>query len=142
MYPRRYNWKRMLLEYGAAIVVFTIVSAALEGNPRGPLIAIMAMLGTLLLARALRPRRKDADPAAPGANPEGGAPPRPEPSRGFGGGIMGPRRFPGWRRIILEYVAMFLVYVAVMATTKNVVLALVAMIGTMFVGRATRDPGP
>lgn len=55
--------------------------------------------------------------------------------------MLGPRRFPGWRRILLEYVAMTLVYIAVWVVTKNLILAIIALMAALFVGRATRDRG-
>ncbi len=63
---------------------------------------------------------------------------------------MRPRRhLPPWRRLALEYIAIVLVFVLVFRLTSNTILAIVAMIGTMFLLRATRPkyyqdgpPGP
>ena len=55
---------------------------------------------------------------------------------------MRPRRHrPTWKRLLLEYVAMLLVYVAVLYLSGGVIIALIAMIASMFVLRATR-PNP
>lgn len=40
---------------------------------------------------------------------------------------------------MLEYVAMTLVYIAVFLVTGNLLIAILAVLGTMMVGRATRD---
>ena len=49
------------------------------------------------------------------------------------------RHRPSWRRLLLEYLAMFLVYMgAFFMSGENVFIALVAMIVAMFILRATR----
>ena len=51
------------------------------------------------------------------------------------------RRFPGWKRLMLEYAAMTLVYIAVVLVSGNLIFAVIAVMGTMIVGRVTRDRG-
>lgn len=58
---------------------------------------------------------------------------------------MRPRRqLPSIKRMLVEYVAMVMVYFAVLAVTTrffggaNVILAIIAMLATLFVARATR----
>ena len=48
------------------------------------------------------------------------------------------RHRPSWRRLLLEYLAMFLVYMAAIYLSGEIIIALVAMIVAMFVLRATR----
>lgn len=48
------------------------------------------------------------------------------------------RRLPSWKRLLIEYAAMVLTYVAVLLVTRNQIIALFAMIAAMFVGRWTR----
>ena len=53
---------------------------------------------------------------------------------------MRPRRHrPGWKRLVLEYIAMLAVYFVVFRISNgNVMVALIAMVASLFVLRATR----
>lgn len=51
------------------------------------------------------------------------------------------RHLPPFRRLVLEYIAMALVYFAAWFISGNLIIALVAMVISVFALRATRPKG-